>query len=147
MRVYKFHLLTYLLTLPVVLGHQTFCTTANIHYSSKLFIALEDHDAMTSQPALRALMCFGAEIPAPSTQTEFFKVRNPRICASLISTGGFCCCALLGVLCEVENQLTDACDPNPCEAGGTCVSLASGDVLCRCPEDRDGEFCQLRELL
>ena len=50
---------------------------------------------------------------------------------------------LLGALCEADIRASSACDPNPCEAGGTCVSLASGDgFLCRCPADRDGETCQ-----
>jgi len=51
-------------------------------------------------------------------------------------------CCVSGVLCETNVRLTSACDPNPCEAGGTCISLASGEFLCRCPIDRDGERCQ-----
>ena len=60
-----------------VLGHRILLATANIRYNSKLFIAL----SLAARPrrynitastfaALWALMCcFGAEIPAPSTQT------------------------------------------------------------------------------
>jgi len=51
-----------------------------------------------------------------------------------------------GVVCESEvQQSTSPCDPNPCQAGGTCISLASSggeDFLCRCTPERDGETCQ-----
>ena len=53
---------------------------------------------------------------------------------------------LTGVLCESEIRRSSPCDANPCESGGTCISLASGDdFLCRCPVNRDGQTCQLGE--
>ena len=47
-----------------------------------------------------------------------------------------------GVLCENEVADDNPCNRNPCEGGGSCIALAEGGFICKCPDDRDGELCE-----
>ena len=50
--------------------------------------------------------------------------------------------AVVLVLCNLRTVEADACDSNPCQAGGICTEDA-GQVTCRCPDSYTGEFCEI----
>ena len=36
----------------------------------------------------------------------------------------------------------DPCSSDPCQNGGTCVSLGPVGIVCDCPEGYTGDFCE-----
>lgn len=47
-----------------------------------------------------------------------------------------------GDMCE-KSEVISACNPNPCQAGGTCFSVADDDYFCTCPTGREGNNCEI----
>ena len=40
--------------------------------------------------------------------------------------------------------MTVPCTPSSCQNGGTCVERSSGNPMCQCTEQYQGEFCETR---
>ena len=61
---------------------------------------------------------------------------------SLSINHAICFLFSIGILCENEIIQENLCNPNPCQAGGSCIALAEGGFICKCTADRDGELCE-----
>ncbi|CAF5187587.1 unnamed protein product, partial [Rotaria sp. Silwood1] len=69
---------------------------------------------------------------------------NGGACRPTNGNGGYqCMCptGFTGTRCETR----DACNPNPCLNGGTCMPNNFGGVTCQCPPGFSGPRCEDRD--